>query len=506
MCAAMAIAAVAEAAMSTAAQREIRLDGLGRRLAEQAFSRAAGAPLIGGNSLELLIDAPANFAAWLAAMRGAKRHILIENYIFRDDEVGREFRAVLTERAEAGIRVHLICDWLGCLGNSRVEFWQPLLDAGGEVRTYNRFQFSSPFGWVNRDHRKLLTIDREVAFVGGLCVSAKWLGDPNRGIAAWRDTAVSVRGPAVIEFEVAFAEVWSQLGLPLPSLRGDDPAAVGDIDLRVVATQPDTAGVFRLDQMIAGLAQQSLWLADAYFVGVAPYVQALTAAARDGVDVRLLVPGGSDLPAVAAISRSGYRPLLQNGVRVFEWNGPMMHAKTAVADSRWARVGSSNLNIASWMGNCELDVAVENVGFAKCMEEQYLRDLDNCTEIVLAGRRRVCRSDTRPQTRRAGGSSGRVAASALRLANSVGAALGNRRVLGPNEAPVLPWATAFLLSCAIIAFVWPRVLAWPLGILAAWLGLSLLGRYVRLRRATAPTDANPTPAPQPSATIPKPPL
>jgi cardiolipin synthase len=488
--------------MSAKAERAITLDTPVRRLAQQALSRAAGAPLIGGNSVELLLDAPANYAAWLAAMRAAQRRILIENYIVRDDEVGRQFRTVLCERAEAGVKIHVICDWLGCLGQSRADFWQPLIDAGGEVRRFNPFQFGSPFGWVNRDHRKLLLVDRDVAFVGGLCISAKWLGDKTRGIAPWRDTAVGVRGPALLEFEQAFADVWAQLGAPLAPVQAHAPAPAGDIDLRVVATQPDTAGMFRLDQMIAAMAQHSLWLADAYFVGLAPYVQALSAAARDGVDVRLLVPGASDLPVIRAMSRSGYRPLLESGVRVFEWNGAMMHAKTAVADGRWARVGSSNLNISSWMGNCELDVAVENVAFAKNMETQYLRDLECATEIVLSPGRRVRRSDAKPQMRRSGGSSSRAAASALRLAHSMGSALGNRRVLGQGDTTTLPWLAIFLFAFAICAAFWPRLLAWPLAALAAWMGIALLGRFFRSRRAArhamaAPPDVNSVPVSKP---------
>src|SRR6185503_8862315 len=125
------------------------------------------------------------------------------------------------------------------------------------------------------------------------CVSAKWLGTGTDKSTVWRDTAVAVRGPALLEFEQAFADIWEQLGTPLHHVRLEDPAPAGDVDVRVIATQPDTAGIFRLDQLIAAMAQRSLWLADAYFVGVAPYVQALVAAARDGVDVRLLVPGAS---------------------------------------------------------------------------------------------------------------------------------------------------------------------------------------------------------------------
>ena len=491
-----------------------------RLLAEQAFSRAAGAPLLESNAVDLLIDARVNFDAWLAAIRGAQALILIENYIFRDDDTGRAFRDALTERAAAGVHVYVMRDWLGCLGQSRFGFWQPLIAAGGEVRTYNPPRFTSPFGWFSRDHRKLLVVDNTAGFVGGICVSGAWLGNAERGIDPWRDTAVAVRGPAIRDLAAAFADTWGMLGAALP----DDVLAyaehclpAGQVDLRVVATVPNTAGLYRLDQLIAAMARRSLWITDAYFVGVAPYVQALIAARRDGVDVRLLVPGTSDIPAVATVSRAGYRPLLEAGIRVFEWNGSMLHAKTAVADSRWARVGSSNLNLSSWIGNCELDLAIEDDAFARRMEEQYESDLCNATEIVLKLPRRFRKAkvdaeaasqqpanaaDARgeasvveeesafakpqsasprigpPYPRARGGSSGRAAAGAMRLANSVGAAISNRRVLGKTESGPLLVAGVFLVVCAALGFWWPRVIAWPLAVLALWLGASLIARYV----------------------------
>ena len=195
--------------------------------------------------------------------------------------------------------------------------------------------------------------------------------------------------------------------------------------LRVVAATPGATGLFRVDQLVAALARRSLWLTDAYYAGTGAYVQALRAAAQDGVDVRLLVPGrGSDIPVMQAVSRSGYRVLLEAGVRVFEWNGPMVHAKTAVADGRWARVGSTNLNLASWIGNRELDVIVEDDRFARAMEEQYARDLANSTEVVLSQRRVRAAGNVRtPRTRGAGGSANRAAAGVLRIGNALGAAL-----------------------------------------------------------------------------------
>jgi cardiolipin synthase len=467
-----------------------------RPLARQTFSRLAGAPLIDGNAVELLIDGPDNFSAWLAAIRAAKTSILLENYIFEADALAREFLEALTERAAAGVRVCVIRDWLGCLGASSSRFWEPLRAAGGEVRTYNPLRLGSPFGWISRDHRKLLVVDGEVGFVSGLCISAKWLGVPARGVPPWRDTGVAVRGPAVREMAIAFADNWAGLGPPLPAdlpVLREAPPVAGDVALRVVATMPNTAGLYRLDQMIAAIAQETLWLSDAYFVGTTPYVQALAAAARDGVDVRLLVPGTSDLPLVGAMSRTGYRALLEAGVRVYEWNGSMMHAKTAVADGRWARVGSSNLNFASWMENCELDVAIEDEGFGRRMQAQYEEDLRNATEIVLHARRRV---HLRHKPRGHAGSSGRAAAGALRLANTVGAAVTNRRALGAAERTILLGGALVLLAAAGIALYWPRLLAWPLAVLALWSALSLVFKYAAISRAVHSAEP-------PQATIPE---
>ena len=136
--------------------------------------------------------------------------------------------------------------------------------------------------------------------------------------------------------------MWAETGDPLPPQEIPDRESIaveGEAPLRVIATSPQSAGMYRMDQLIAALARQTLWLTDAYFIGSTAYIQALKAAAKDGVDVRLLVPGATDIPILRAVSRAGYQPLLESGIRVFEWNGPMMHAKTAVADGKWGRVG-----------------------------------------------------------------------------------------------------------------------------------------------------------------------
>jgi len=237
---------------------------------------------------------------------------------------------------------------------------------------------------------------------------------------------------------------------------------------------------------IATVARRSLWITDAYFIGAGPYLEALIRAARDGVDVRLLLPQGSDVGWVVPVSRSLYRPLLEAGVKVYEWNGSMIHAKTAVADGRWARVGSSNLNLASWLTNCEIDVAVENEAFAAQLAEQYLRDLGNATEVVLDERLRPARTHPAAKQARGGrGSSSRAAAGTLRLVNTVGAAIGDRRTLGSAEAGLLPPAALLLIVIAALGAIWPRIIAWPLALLTAWVAASLLLRWWKMRKRRA---------------------
>jgi cardiolipin synthase A/B len=460
-----------------------------RSLAEQVFSRTAGAPLERGNSIRILKDARENYPAWIEAIRAAKSFIHFESYIIHDDETGASFADLLARKAEEGIRVRVLYDWLGAFGKTSRRFWNKLRAAGAEVRCFNPPRLDSPFSWLTRDHRKMISVDGEIAFVTGLCVGRRWVGDPEHSMDPWRDTGVVIQGPAVGDVDFAFSQTWEIAGGTLPSDELKEPEDIpeaGDAALRVVATEPNTSGIYRIDQLIASLARKSLWLADAYFIGSTSYIQALRFAAMDGVDVRLLIPGSTDIPILRAISRSAYYPLLEAGVRVYEWNGSMMHAKTAVADGRWARVGSTNLNPASWIGNYELDVVVEDEGFSKSMEEMYLEDLTGTTEIVLS-RHRVLPVQKRPRRsrlhqKRGTGSVGRAGVGAIRLGSSVGAAFTNHRVLGPAEAQIMLLATIFLTVLSVVALVFPRVISIPLALLGLWLAVSLGIKAYKLYR------------------------
>ena len=458
-------------------------------LADQAFARTAGAPLVEGNAVRLLKDGCENYPAWLDAINNAQQWIHFETYILHEDKIGKVFAEALCERARAGVKVRLLIDWLGNMMKTSPKFWRTLKKAGVEARSFGYPTIDSPLGWVSRDHRKSLIIDGRLAFVSGLCVGDDWTDD---GHEAQRDTGVMIQGPAVADVEAAFAESWATTGtsVPLEELPSQEAiAAAGDVPLRVIATMPSTWGVFKLDQLVASVARETLWVTDAYFVGVSAYINALIAASKDGVDVRLLVPGTVDVFGVGAMSRAGYRALLEGGVRIFEWNGVMLHAKTAVADGKWARVGSTNANITSWFGNWELDVAIEDVNFGRQMMAMYEQDLANSTEVVLTAhkmrsveRRRTARLEdwkARGRTTRRAASAG-----AIRMGRTLGAALTARREVGAAEAYNLFWSSLIFLSIGALALKYPKAIAMPFGVMAVWFALAGLFRAWRLYRST----------------------
>ncbi len=452
---------------------------------ERAFSRIADSDLRHGNAVRLLKDSRDNYPAWLEAIRSAERVIHFENFIIANDETGRRFAEALMERARAGVKVRVLYDWLGSSFRALPAFWRRLREAGVEARVFNPPRLTDPF-WIRRNHRKLITVDGRIGFVSGLCISESWEG--GKEAEPWRDTGISVEGPMVADLDAAFAESWVLAGMraipksELPS--ADAIPHAGSMAARLISGEPGMFRTYRVDQFIAATAQRNLWLTDAYFVATTSYVQALGEAARDGVDVRLLVPGSSDVPALQPIVRAGYRSLIEAGIRVFEWNGSMLHAKTAVVDGRWARVGSTNLNFASWATNWELDVIVEDKTFAEAMEAMYLEDLANATEIVpgwQSRRRRARNMRSRRAHRFKRGGVRRLAAGALALSSSIGKAMGSRSLTATETSSIAIIGFALLALAALIT-AFPVVIISPLVIALVWFGLALLIRALRLKR------------------------
>lgn len=454
----------------------------------RALTRVSDAPLRHGNELVLLRDGPATYGDWLEAISRAQRWVHLENYIFKSDGIGRRFAEILAEKAASGIPVRVLCDWFGCL-DVPGSFWRTLRRAGVDVRIVNPPQLAKPGAVINRDHRKLVVVDGIYGSLGGVCIADPWMERSPVTRLPYRDTAVRVTGPAVADLERAFAGVWRLNG---PTLPPDEQPALrsathtGDVAARVIIQEPGRMRMLRVLQVVLAGVERRIWIADAYFLAAPILREALIAAARDGVDVRILLPATNDLPWIGALSRYGYRPLLEAGVRIWEYAGLMMHAKTSVADGWWARIGSTNLNISGLETNWEIDLVAEDRGFAQEMEAMYEEDLGNAREIRLHGLLRQRPQPTRPESRseqiaRRQRQVGPVRAevTAVRIGAAIQAA-GSDTLLR-HERTLTGFASGALVVLALLFARFPRFLAWPLSALTGVAGLLGLARALRMQ-------------------------
>lgn len=452
----------------------------------RALTRVSDAPLRTGNALMLLHNGSETYEDWLAAIGRAQHWVHLENYIFKADTIGRRFADALAERAAAGVRVRVLYDWFGSLDVPR-SFWRALRQAGVDVRAFNPLTIGAPFDVIHRDHRKLLTVDGRYASVGGVCIADPWLDrSPVTGLP-YRDTAVRVLGPAVADLDRAFADVWHVAGPPLPpderpALASIGPA--GQVSARVIVQEPERMRMLRVFQVILAAVERRVWIADAYFLAAPILREALMAAARDGIDVRILLPATNDLPMVGAMSRYGYQPLIEAGVQIWEYAGLMMHAKTTVADGWWARVGSTNLNVTGLQTNWEIDLVAEDVAFGAAMERMYEDDLAHAREIRMSGVRKLRPRPARPESRaermarrhRLGGS----AQASVAMAR-VGAALqtAGSETLKNEDRTIGTLIGAALLTLSLLFARFPRLFAWPLALIGGLLGGITLTRAIR---------------------------
>lgn len=454
---------------------------------EESFARVTGADLLRHNEVRLLVDAAENYPAWQAAIEAARERIFFESYIIHEDAEGARFAELLLKKAGEGVAVKLIYDWMGGWGRTSRRFWNRLRAGGVDVRCYNPPQFFDPLALLSRDHRKVLVVDGQIAFVSGLCVGQDWVGHPEKEIPPWRDTGVEIRGAAVADVERAFADVWAMCGAPLETAKltkREDFSPTGSTALRIIQNEPSTSHTYRIDQLLAAGVRETMWITDAYFIGTPAYLEALKDAAQDGVDVRVLVPQSTDIALIRDTTRTTYRTLLETGVRVFEWNGSMVHSKTAVFDGKFSRVGSTNLNVASWFGNLELDVLVEDADFGAQMMRMFLRDLENATEIVLADTQKAARRKNRKKRLKGKGSGSvrKATAGALGAATSIGAAITKKSPLGAAESRLLFLIGAALVLVALLLVIFPRVFSIPIALLLLLPAITILTKAIRYYR------------------------
>lgn len=338
---------------------------------------------VGAHRLALLRDGEQAFPAMLEAIARAERSVCLETYILKSDGAGRRFGAALAERAAAGVEVNLLYDAWGSSVSSA--YIAELRAAGVRTLSFRPVALSAPFQKLaRRDHRKLLVVDTHVGFTGGMNIADDYAA-ASEGGRGWRDTQVRLEGPAAAELQYLFLRTWRRSGgAPLDERRYSYDGRRPDPLVRIIGTGLPRRRRWVRDEYRAAFdeARRRLWITSAYFLPPLRMVHALAEAARRGVDVRIMLAGTTDVPPVLMASRALYGHLLRAGVRLFEWRGRVLHAKTAVVDGRWSTIGSANLDSQSLRKNLEANAVIEHEGFAFAMERMFREDLESCEEVT----------------------------------------------------------------------------------------------------------------------------
>lgn len=352
---------------------------------EILLRRIDQAPILGGNRVEVFTRGADAFTAMWEASHAARREILLESYIFKDDATGRLFLEHTAAATRRNVTVRVMADAVGSLA-TRIGFWREMQRHGIEVRLFN--PLFPGFWWLQpfRDHRKILVVDRRIAFTGGMNIGDEYGSPRPRAGETWRDTHVRVEGPAAWEMAVVFAEGWTRAGgrrfeiEPLPAEQAEGAGArILILDSRPGRGHTESAAALAA---IVGAARHYVWITNAYFAPGRTAIDILGEAAGRGVDVRLLLPGWTDVPLLRHAAHGYYEDLLARGVRIFEYGGHVLHAKSLVADGYAGVVGSTNLDFRSFTFNAECNLLILDRTTGATLEEIFLRDLETSEEIL----------------------------------------------------------------------------------------------------------------------------
>jgi cardiolipin synthase len=371
-------------------------DVLARHLAlEQAISDS---PLVVGNRVVLLENGPNTYGAMFDAIADARDSIDLETYILEADEVGERFASALIDKQRQGVTVNLIRDSVGTL-STPTAFFQKLSDAGINVLEFNPVNpLTAKAGWdVNqRDHRKLLVVDGRTAFLGGINISSVYSGGSfspgSRGNRPgnqrpWRDTDLQIDGPAVAELQKLFIQTWEkQQGKPLaPRNYYPKLARQGNEVVHALGGSPDEPFSVIYATLISAIdsAETEILLTNAYFVPDPQLIASLKGAVARGVDVKIVLPSATDSALVFHAGRSYYDELLGGGIKIYERQNALLHAKTALIDGVWSTVGSTNLDWRSFLHNQEVNAVVLGKEFGQRMRAAFDDDLAASKQITL---------------------------------------------------------------------------------------------------------------------------
>jgi|SRR6185436_2669004 cardiolipin synthase len=354
------------------------------------FSRAMGELLgraiLDGNRVEVLLNGDEIFPGMLKAIRGARKTITFETYIYWSGSIGREFADALAERAHAGVKVHVLLDWVGSNKMDK-SLLEEMNKAGVQVRKYHEPRWYQLGKLNNRTHRKLLVVDGQEGFTGGVGIADAWTGhaqDPQH----WRDSHFRIRGPAVAQMQSAFMDNWIKVSGDV--LHGPEYfpalAQVGDGKAHIFSSSPSGGSEsMRLMYLLAiTAASRSIHLSTPYFVPDALTIKALTDAARRGVTVQIITVGAqTDAELVRHASRARWGPLLEAGIQIYEYQPTLYHCKVMIVDGLWVTVGSTNFDPRSFNLNDEANLSYFDADFSRRQIEIFQQDLLHSRQMTL---------------------------------------------------------------------------------------------------------------------------
>jgi len=360
--------------------------------------RYSSAPLTTGNRVNVLIDGPQTYSAIEAALRAARHNIHIETFIYGPGDVGQRFADLLAQKRKEGLEVRLLYDSLGSRETPR-EFFEQLRQQNVEVREFRPLSpIKTPEVWKlqNRDHRKIIVVDGQIGFTGGINIDSTYDSastskpGPERGLEdGWRDTHIEIQGPAVAQLQTLFVGNWQQAG-EHEDLSAKDkyfPAIkpAGDNLVTIVANDSESNDRSLYGTYVAAFtcATKRLWITHAYFAPNEELLTALIDAAKRGVDVRLIVPSFTDSRVVLNATQATFTQLLDAGVKIYELKDALLHAKSVVIDSSVTIIGSSNLDMRSFLHNDEVNAIVISRDTAQRMEEVFQRDQQSARAVEL---------------------------------------------------------------------------------------------------------------------------
>ncbi|MDP2817536.1 MAG: phospholipase D-like domain-containing protein [Polaromonas sp.] len=351
----------------------------------RAMGSLLGPAIVGGNRAQELLNGDQIFPAMLAAIRGAKRSITFETYIYWSGDIGREFADALTERARAGVKVHVLLDWVG---SAKIDdsFLEKMETAGVEIRKFHKPHWYNWGRMNNRTHRKLLVVDGKTGFTGGVGIAPQWTGN-GQDAEHWRDSHFSIEGPAVAQMQAVFMDNWLKVTGQVMHGEAYFPAlsVAGSSRAQVFSSSPSGGSESMQLMYLLSItaASRSIDLSSAYFVPDDLTTRALTEALKRGVKLRIITPGEIiDTGTVRAASRGSWGPLLKAGAEIYEYQPTMYHCKVMIIDNLMVSVGSTNFDNRSFRLNDEANLNVFDTTFAARQTQVFEDDLKRTRRIT----------------------------------------------------------------------------------------------------------------------------